>query len=138
MAGKEHLAELIDDGGPQAWSDEGFGVHLAFFSRTNLATRLRILEGRRRQVEERRERLRTAMSRAAERLDQYTYKLHQLGLEATDREVGWLNELIADEQTTAPLPEPEPEGIARTTRPAFQPRRDPRGNSQIHQQEDID
>ena len=59
---------------------------------------MRILEGRRRRVEERREGLRAAMSRAAERLDPYTLQLHQLGVEASDREVRWLNELIATEQ----------------------------------------
>ena len=96
--GKERLADLLGDSGPQSWSDEGFLLHLTFFSRTAAEARLRILEGRRRRVEERREGLRTAMSRAAERLDSYTLQLHQLGVEASDREVRWLNELIAQEQ----------------------------------------
>ncbi|TKV57166.1 helix-turn-helix transcriptional regulator [Nakamurella flava] len=97
-AGRDHLSELLGDGGPDAWSDDGFGVHLAFFARTSAETRLRILEGRRRRVEEKREGLRTAMARAAERLDQYTAELHQLGLDASDREVRWLNELIDTER----------------------------------------
>ena len=96
--GKERLADLLGDCGPQSWSDEGFLLHLAFFPRTAAEARIRILEGRRRRVEERREGLRTAMGRAAERLDQYTLQLHQLGVEASDREVRWLNELIAHEQ----------------------------------------
>ena len=78
--GKERLAELLGDAGPQSWSDDGFGVHLAFFSRTSSEARMRILEGRRRRVEERREGLRSAVTRAAERLDTYTTELHQLGL----------------------------------------------------------
>jgi hypothetical protein len=72
-------------------------VHLAFFSRTPAETRMRILEGRRRAVEERREGLRTALARAGEQIDRYTRELHQLGLDASEREVRWLNELIADE-----------------------------------------
>ena len=32
--GKERLAELLSEAGPQAWDDEGFGVHLAFFRHT--------------------------------------------------------------------------------------------------------
>ncbi|MFD1049067.1 PadR family transcriptional regulator, partial [Kibdelosporangium lantanae] len=32
--GKERFAELLADAGPQTWDDEGFGVHMAFFSRT--------------------------------------------------------------------------------------------------------
>ena len=57
-AGRERFAELVADTGPQNYTDDGFGVHLAFFSRTPAVARMRILEGRRRQVEERREGLR--------------------------------------------------------------------------------
>ena len=103
--GKERLAELLGDAGPQSWSDDGFGVHLAFFSRTTSEARMRILEGRRRRVEERREGLRSAVTRAADRLDTYTAELHQLGLEASDREVRWLNELI-DQERRLPTAEP--------------------------------
>jgi DNA-binding PadR family transcriptional regulator len=96
--GKERFADLLADAGPQTWDDEGFGVHLAFFSRTPADVRMRILEGRRRRVEERREGLRAALSRAEERIDRYTRELHRLGLESSEREVRWLNELIAHEQ----------------------------------------
>jgi DNA-binding PadR family transcriptional regulator len=96
--GKERLAELLTEAGPHAWDDEGFGVHLAFFSRTPAEARMRILEGRRRTVEERREGLRAALSRAGEQIDRYTKQLHQLGLDTCEREVRWLNELIATER----------------------------------------
>ncbi|NLE78307.1 MAG: PadR family transcriptional regulator [Rhodococcus sp.] len=100
--GKERFTELVADTGPQNYTDDGFGVHLAFFSRTPAEARMRILEGRRRQVEERREGLRDAIGRASSSLDRYTRQLHQLGLESSEREVRWLNELIAAEQSTAP------------------------------------
>jgi DNA-binding PadR family transcriptional regulator len=96
--GKERFAELLTDSGPQAWDDEGFGVHLAFFSRTPAEARMRILEGRRRAVEERREGLRSTLAKAGEQIDRYTRELHQLGLDTSEREVRWLNELIATEQ----------------------------------------
>lgn len=96
--GKERFAELLTESGPQAWDDEGFGVHLAFFSRTPAEARMRILEGRRRAVEERREGLRSALAKAGEQIDRYTRELHQLGLDTSEREVRWLNELIATEQ----------------------------------------
>ncbi|OZM72734.1 PadR family transcriptional regulator [Amycolatopsis antarctica] len=96
--GKERFAELLADAGPQTWDDEGFGVHLAFFSRTPADVRMRILEGRRRRVEERREGIRAAMGRAEEKIDRYTRELHRLGLETSEREVRWLNELIAHER----------------------------------------
>jgi DNA-binding PadR family transcriptional regulator len=98
--GKERLSELLSEAGPSAWDDEGFGIHLAFFSRTPAEVRMRILEGRRRAVEERREGLRAALGRAREQIDRYTHELHQLGLDSCEREVRWLNELIATERAT--------------------------------------
>jgi hypothetical protein len=94
----KRVAQLLADAGPQTWDDEGFGVHMAFFSRTPAEIRMRILEGRRRRVEERREGLRASIARAGEQIDRYTRELHRLGLESSEREVRWLNELIAEEQ----------------------------------------
>ena len=99
VPGKERFAELVADTGPQTYTDDGFGVHLAFFSRTPADARMRILEGRRRQVEERREGLRASMGRASEQIDRYTHQLHRLGLETSEREVRWLNELIVAEES---------------------------------------
>src|SRR3981189_1358214 len=53
--GKERFQELLAQAGPETYDDPAFGVHFAFFARTDQATRIRILEGRRRRVEERRE-----------------------------------------------------------------------------------
>jgi len=96
--GKERFAELLSESGPQSWDDESFGVHLAFFSRTPAEARMRILEGRRRAVEERREGLRSTLAKAGAQIDRYTRELHQLGLDTSEREVRWLNELIATER----------------------------------------
>jgi DNA-binding PadR family transcriptional regulator len=96
--GKERFAELVGDCGPQACDDDSFGVHLAFFSRTPADARMRILEGRRRRVEERREGLRAVLARAGQQLDRYTLELHRLGLDNSEREVRWLNDLIAHER----------------------------------------
>src|SRR5580693_7524783 len=58
--GKEHLAELLAEVGPDAFDEEGFGARLAFFSQTRSDIRLQILEGRRRRVQEQREGLSSA------------------------------------------------------------------------------
>lgn len=97
--GKERFADLLAQAGPETYDDAGFGVHFAFFARTDRATRLRILEGRRRKVEERREGLRDVLARATERLDAYTLELQRHGLDACEREVRWLEELIANERS---------------------------------------
>jgi len=96
--GKERLQELLGEGGPAAWEDDGFGVHFAFFGQTRADVRLRILEGRRSRLEERTEAIRAAFSRTMGRVDSYTLELHRHGLESVEREVRWLNELIASER----------------------------------------
>ena len=96
--GKERLQDLLSEGGPAAWEDDGFGVHFAFFGQTRVDVRLRILEGRRSRLEERVEGIRAAFTRTRERVDSYTLELHRHGLESVEREVRWLNELIASER----------------------------------------
>jgi DNA-binding PadR family transcriptional regulator len=117
--GKERFQELLAQTGPETYEDQAFGVHFAFFARTDQQTRIRILEGRRRRIEERREGLRDVIARAAERLDAYTLELQRHGLEAAEREVRWLEELIATERSGR-TPERKPE---MTTPPSDTPER---------------
>src|SRR3954465_9541374 len=103
--GRRRFGELVADTGPHNYTDDGFGVHLAFFNRTPAEARMRILEGRRRQVEERREGLREAVARASNSLDRYTRQLHQLGLESSEREGKGLKELKAAKRTAQGRPD---------------------------------
>jgi len=96
--GKEHFQQLIAEAGPDTWEDERFGVRLAFFGRTEASVRMRILEGRRSRLEERLDTLRQSLARSRERLDSYTLELQQHGLDSVEREVRWLDELIASER----------------------------------------
>lgn len=104
--GKEEFAVWANSPGPEAWEDEGFAAHLAFFSRTESRARLRILEGRRSAVEERIDALRDSLVRGKAKVDAYTEQLQRHGLEGAEREVRWLNELIRNEQepTTEEMP----------------------------------
>jgi DNA-binding PadR family transcriptional regulator len=125
--GKDRFHELVSQTGPEAYDDGGlFGVRLAFFRHTAADVRLRILEGRRRTVEQQREGLRASLARTRERLDQYTLELQRHGLESVDREVRWLSELIDSERRSAtssshpptssshpPVPDPGPPGATR-------------------------
>lgn len=98
--GKERFQSLVTQSGPAAWEDETFDVHFAFFARTDAATRLRILEGRRMRLQERLEGVRQSMARTRERLDSYTLELQRHGLESVEREVRWLTELIDSERAS--------------------------------------
>ena len=106
--GKDRFAELVAQAGPSAWEDDAFGVRFAFFGRTDRAVRLRILEGRRRRLEDRMDRVRSS-TRARDRLDAYTLELQRHGLESVEREVRWLTELIQTERSN------------KNTRPATYP-----------------
>ena len=97
--GKEAFAAWVNETGPEAWDDEGFATHLAFFSRTEVRARVRILHGRRSRLEERVALLRESMTRSRERVDGYTLQLQKHGLESAEREVRWLNELIEAEES---------------------------------------
>jgi DNA-binding PadR family transcriptional regulator len=113
--GKERFQDLLTHPGSGAWEDDEFGVHFAFFGQTRADIRLRILEGRRSRLEDRLEGLRAALARTRERVDSYTLELQRHGLEAVERDVRWLNELIAEERRSeasgaagGPYPPPEP------------------------------
>jgi DNA-binding PadR family transcriptional regulator len=107
--GKERFQSLVGNPGPAAWEDERFDIHFAFFARTDAATRLQILEGRRSRLQERREGVRQSMLRGRERIDQYTLELQRHGLESVDREVRWLTELIDTERASNMTHPPEGE-----------------------------
>jgi DNA-binding PadR family transcriptional regulator len=98
--GKERFADLLSEADPAAWDDENFGVHFAFFGQTDAEVRMRILEGRRSRLEERAYGVRASMSRTRERLDSYTEELARHGLESAEREVRWIEEIIATERNS--------------------------------------
>ena len=102
--GKERFEQLLAETGPDAWDDERFGVHFAFFSRTDSEVRMRILQGRRSRLEERLSVLRSSFTRGTDRVDSYTEELARHGLDGVEREVRWLSELIAAEQTSTRSP----------------------------------
>ena len=100
-AGRKELAALLAEPAASSFTDDGFGVYLALFDRTPAAARLRVLEGRRRVLEARREEQRGAAGATQQsEISRYTRQFTLLGLETSERELRWINELIAAEQTT--------------------------------------
>ncbi len=97
-SGKEEFEEWANRPGPGAWDDEGFAAHMAFFSRTERRARLRILHGRRTWLDERLTALRTTLGEPRQQLDPYTASMRSLGVEAAEREMRWIDELIESEQ----------------------------------------
>lgn len=93
-AGEQHFKELLNEVGPAAWEDDSFDIRFAFFSRTDLSSRLRILEGRRSRLQERLDRVQAQLDRTQREVDRYAGELQRHGLESVQREVRWLSDLI--------------------------------------------
>ncbi len=96
--GQSRFADLMAEAGPAAWEDDNFDVRFAFFSRTDMEIRLRILEGRRSRLEERLSRVQSQLDRTQQQVDRYATELQRHGVESVEREVRWLSDLINAER----------------------------------------
>jgi DNA-binding PadR family transcriptional regulator len=105
-AGDQRFQGLMADVGPAAWEDDTFDVRFAFFSRTDMEARLRILEGRRSRLQERLDRVQHQLERTQHQMDRqfdrYAVELQRHGVESVEREVRWLSELINAERRDDP------------------------------------
>src|SRR5680860_1206334 len=99
-AGDGRFTQLMSEAGPSSWEDDNFDVRFAFFSRTDMEIRLRILEGRRTRLEERLERAQGQLARTQQQMDRYATELQRHGVESVEREVRWLSDLINAERTS--------------------------------------
>jgi DNA-binding PadR family transcriptional regulator len=97
-AGEAEFRRLMADVGPSAWEDDTFDVRFAFFSRTDMEARLRILEGRRSRLQERLDRVQHQLERTQRQVDRYAMELQRHGVESVEREVRWLSDLINAER----------------------------------------
>ena len=99
-AGTAEFERLMSEVGPTAWEDDNFDIRFAFFGRTDMEIRLRVLEGRRTRLQERLERVRSQLSMTEAEVDRYSAELQRHGVESAQREVEWLSDLINAERTS--------------------------------------
>lgn len=99
--GRQKFEELTESSNPQAWDDDNFEVHVAFFSPTSKRNRLRILEGRHRRLKDRADLLRTDLERSSIGLDKYLVEWRRHSLETAEREIAWLEKMISSERKTS-------------------------------------
>ena len=97
--GKAFLEAELASAGAHSWDDDAFDVRFSMFGKTDSATRLRILEGRRTRLSERLDEVSTSMRTRRDRYDAYTAELQRHGLEQVEREVAWLDQLIENERS---------------------------------------
>lgn len=97
-AGTAFFTTEMAQSGPSAWEDDNFNLRFAFFSRTDVEVRMRILEGRRQRLSERLDRARS--SRGPAGADRYVSELQRHSIESVERELRWLTDLIDAERGT--------------------------------------
>lgn len=119
--GRQHLNDELASAGASSWDDDAFDVRFSMFDKTDSATRLRILEGRRSRLAERLEEVSKSMKRVRARHDAYTTELQRHGLERVEREVEWLDKLIDQERSAPGGPNPKPASGGNTTSQGDQP-----------------
>ncbi len=104
--GTAEFTRLMSEVGPAAWEDDNFDIRFAFFARTDMEIRLRVLEGRRTRLQERLERVQTQLKRTQAEVDRYAAELQRHGVESVEREVRWLSDLINAERSSTEGPTP--------------------------------
>lgn len=101
--GDSEFVRLMSEVGPTAWEDDNFDIRFAFFGRTDMEIRLRVLEGRRTRLQERLERVQSQLQLTQKEMDQYASELQRHGVESVEREVRWLSDLITAERNRQPV-----------------------------------
>ena len=99
--GQELFQELLETADVHDLEQDRFPLRLAFFRYLRPETRLYQLEGRRSYVQERLADLRASLRAARDRMDAYTIELVDHGLDEREREVAWLDRLIAAERDSS-------------------------------------
>jgi DNA-binding PadR family transcriptional regulator len=108
--GRRQFVELLDSE-RDADDPRSFGLRLALARYLPPAARLRLLERRRASLVERLDQARAATS-GRDRLDPYARSLVEHTTEATEREISWLDRLLAAERARGTSPTPGPAASA--------------------------
>src|SRR5436305_13744428 len=100
--GERLFEELLAAESSSNDDDRVFNLKLAFARYLPPEDRLGLLERRRAQLVERLAKARTIIRASRQRLDTYTRSLMEHGTETTERDISWLDRLIATEKQEGP------------------------------------
>jgi DNA-binding PadR family transcriptional regulator len=112
--GEQLFLELLESADVHDLEQDRFSMRLAFFRYLRPETRLDQLERRRGYLQDRLGHLRASLRGVRDRLDAYTLELMDHGLDEHEREIAWLDRLIAAERGSA-LDEPRATARSRST-----------------------
>jgi DNA-binding PadR family transcriptional regulator len=112
--GEHRFLDLLEERAGTAEEDK-FPLRLAFFRYLRPETRIRLLERRKAYLEDRLAEGQRRLSRVTGASDTYTLSLMRHGVEITERDIAWLDELIVAERGVwedSPSPRPRSEAPA--------------------------
>jgi DNA-binding PadR family transcriptional regulator len=96
--GEELFEELLEADSASGEDDRAFNLRLAFCRYLPPEARIGLLERRRAHLVERLARAKASIRSGRERMDAYTQSLMEHGTETTERDISWLDSLIANER----------------------------------------
>lgn len=99
--GEQLFLRLLESADVHDLEQDRFSMRLAFFRYLRPETRLDQLERRRGYLQDRLGHLRASLRGVRDRLDAYTLELMDHGLDEHEREIAWLDRLIAAERGSA-------------------------------------
>jgi DNA-binding PadR family transcriptional regulator len=102
--GQQLFQELLVTGSRSTEDDRAFNLWLAFARYLPPDARLGLLERRRAFLTQRLARARAAFRSSRERLDAYTRSVMEHGTETTERDISWIDRLIAAEHASGTAP----------------------------------
>lgn len=98
-SGDAEFLDLLAENAESAWEEEKFPLRVAFFRYLGPEARIRLLERRVRYLQDKLDVGQASLKRATKRRDDsYTVSLMCHGMETTERDIAWLQELIATER----------------------------------------
>lgn len=101
--GEVAFLELIGQGSTSAWEEEKFPLRFVFFRYLPSETRVWLLQRRHDYLEDKLQEGRAALARARRgRADPYTLSLMRHGVEQTEHDLAWIDELLTAEGSTDP------------------------------------
>lgn len=113
----ERLFAQLAETPSQGTDDNGFRVQLAFFRHLKPEVRIGVMEQRKAVLLDRLRELKERLTAYRERIDNYTLSLMRHGMDTTEQDIRWLDELIEQERLAAgPRRNRKPRAAARTPR----------------------
>ena len=96
--GERLFSELVEASGAGDNDDNGFRVRLAFFRYLKPETRIGLLERRKAYLLDRLADIKNRLSSYRERVDTYTLSLMRHGMDSTEHDIEWLDNMIRSER----------------------------------------